>query len=264
MLNLAFAERRARRLERRLSLTRHELSIPDLDPAHDGLRIAHLTDIHVGLLTPRSQVLRAVELTHAARPHLTVLTGDFLSYGRAFVNRMGMLLSGLPGEVTCVLGNHDHWTTPEGVTDALVRQGYAVLRNAHRTVLHGGRPLHIVGIDDAITGHHDVARAFAGVPEGGTVLALSHAPSLADAAIARGARLVLAGHTHGGHINIPRITERIARRLGNRYLGGLYHVAPPGAREGLLFVSRGIGSSTVPRANAPAEVALLTLRRAAP
>ena len=72
---------------------------------------------------------------------------------------------------------------------------------------------------------------------------------------------MLAGHTHGGHINIPRLTAHIARRMGNRYLAGLYHIGTP-VRSGLLFVSRGVGSSSLPRANAPAEVALITLRRA--
>jgi predicted MPP superfamily phosphohydrolase len=244
---------------RGLKLHRYELRIPGLNPAHDGLRIAHLTDIHVGLLTPRARVRRAVELAHQAAPHLTMLTGDFVCYGPRFVEPMGELLAGLTGEVTCVLGNHDYWTDPKGVTRALERQGYSVLLNQHRTVRVGGVDLSIVGIDDAITRHHDVDRAFARVPAFGTVLALSHAPNLADAAVKRGAQLTLAGHTHGGHVRIPRVTERIAGRLGSRYLAGFYRV---GARApGWLYVNCGVGSSSIPlRAGAPAEVAVITLR----
>jgi len=251
----------ARRIRagRGLRLRRYDVRVPGLDPAHDGVRIAHLTDIHVGVLTPRARVERAVELVREAQPHLVAMTGDFVCYAPRFVEPMGQLLGGLGGEVLCVLGNHDYWVSPGGVTRALERQGYSVLRNQHRELRIAGAALRVVGIDDAITGHHDVARSFAGLPptSGVTTLALTHAPNLADAAVARGAQLVLAGHTHGGQVMIPRVTERIIRRMGNRYLAGFYRVGP-----GLLYVNCGIGSSALPlRAGAPAEVAILTLRR---
>src|SRR5690242_2572125 len=85
-----------------LRLRRYEVRIPHLDPAHEGLRIAHLTDIHVGMLTPQARIRRAVQLAREARPDLTVLTGDFVCYSTKFVEPMGELLSGLPGEVSCV------------------------------------------------------------------------------------------------------------------------------------------------------------------
>jgi predicted MPP superfamily phosphohydrolase len=242
--------------------------IPDLYPAHIGVRIAHLTDIHVGLLTPFSRIHRAVALAREAAPDLTVVTGDFLCYSPKFVEPMGELLADLPGEVTCVLGNHDYWTDAEGARRVLSRRGYAVLRNQHRVVRVGGAPLQIVGVDDAVTGHADVHRAFAHAHEKHTTIALTHVPNLADGAIAHGGQLVFAGHTHGGHVNIPRVTARIAERFGNRYLAGFYAIDRAsarrhGRRSGLLYVSCGIGSSSIPiRAGAPAEVAILTLRRA--
>ena len=83
-------------------------------------------------------------------------------------------------------------------------------------------------------------------------------PSLADRAAEHGHGLILAGHTHGGHVNIPKVTAGIAARLGNHYLAGFFRVG-----SSLLYVNRGIGSSSVPiRAGAPAEVALFTLRAA--
>src|SRR5262249_35609910 len=153
--------------------------------------------------------------------------------------------------------NHDHWTSPGRVERSLERRGYHVLRNRHHELRLGGAPLTIVGIDDAITGNHDLSRAFRGVRPGGSVIALSHAPNRAEGAAARGAALVLAGHTHGGHVRIGRLTERIFARMGARYLAGFYPIAAAG-RAGLLYVSCGIGSSSVPvRAGAPAEVAIL-------
>ena len=70
-------------------------------------------------------------------------------------------------------------------------------------------------------------------------LVLTHAPNMADRAAEHGQGLILAGHTHGGHVNIPKVTAGIARRLGNRYLAGFYRVG-----NSLLYVNCGIGSSS--------------------
>jgi predicted MPP superfamily phosphohydrolase len=239
-------------------LLQHDVTIPGLDPAHDGVRIAHLTDLHVGMLTPSSKILRAIAKAEAARPHLIVMTGDFVCYSPKFVGKLGELTRGIKTPVYAVLGNHDYWTDGQGVRHALERNGYAVLRNGHSEIMVNHSPLTIVGIDDAITGHHDVKRAFRGVRKVGSGVVLTHAPNLADRAAAEGPGLIVAGHTHGGHVNIPKVTAAIARRLNNRYLAGWYNVG--GSK---LYVNCGIGSSSVPiRAGAPSEVAVFTLRAA--
>ena len=87
---------------------------------------------------------------------------------------------------------------------------------------------------------------------------LSHVPSQIEPIAEHGAGLVLSGHTHGGHVQIPGITERLFRKLGHPYIKGFYRVD-----DTLLYVNCGVGSSSVPiRAGAPAEIALLTLRAA--
>jgi hypothetical protein len=237
-------------------LHRHEVLVPGLDPAHDGIKIAHLTDLHVGMLTPDARILRAVSRAVAEKPDLIVLTGDFVCYSPKFVGRLAELLRGIDAPVYAVLGNHDYWTDGEGVRMALERNGYAVLRNGHSEITLKHAPFTVVGIDDAITGHADVKRAFSGVRKTGSRLVLTHAPNLADRAAERGSSLIVAGHTHGGHVRIPRVTDPIVRRLGSRYVAGFYELG-----ESMLYVNCGIGSSSVPiRAGAPSEVALLTLR----
>src|SRR5260370_397015 len=117
-------------------------------------------------------------------------------------------------------------------------------------------PLAVVGIDDASTGHSDHRRAFRGARRRGSRLVLTHVPNVADRAAEYGPSLIFAGHTHGGHVRIPGLTARIARRFGNNYLAGFYRVG-----DSLLYVNCGIGSSSVPiRAGAPSEVSLFTLR----
>jgi predicted MPP superfamily phosphohydrolase len=208
------------------------------------------------MLTPHKKILAGLAAAEAARPDLVLMTGDFVCYSPKFVGRLGELTRGLSAPVYTVLGNHDYWTDGEGVRRTLERNGYAVLRNGHSELTVRGAPLTVVGIDDAITGHADPHRAFTGVRRHGSRIVLTHVPSLADRASTYGEGLILAGHTHGGHVHIPRVTARIAARFGNNYLKGFFRVG-----RSLLYVNCGIGSSSVPiRAGSPSEIALLTLR----
>ncbi len=234
----------------------HDVHVAGLDPAHDGLRIGHLTDLHVGMLTPFAKIRRAIELVDHERPDLLVLTGDYLCYSPKFTAVLRDLLAHIHTPIYAVLGNHDHWTDPQGVRKAFEHHGHVVLRNGSSEMQLRRSPFTIVGIDDAITGNHDVKRAFSGVRKVGSRLVLTHAPNLADRASGYGPSLILAGHTHGGHVHIPRVTASIARRLGSNYLKGFYRVG-----ESLLYVNCGVGSSSIPiRAGAPSEASILTLR----
>src|SRR6185503_9958885 len=69
-------------------LCEYEVVVPGLDPAHDGLRVAHLTDLHVGMLTPDRKILRAIEHAEEAKPDLVLLTGDFVCYSPRFVGKL--------------------------------------------------------------------------------------------------------------------------------------------------------------------------------
>src|SRR5262249_4799102 len=159
----------------------------------------------------------------------------FVCYSPRFVGKLQEIVRGIRAPVVNVLGNHDYWTDGEGVRLALERNGHAVLRNQNTTLTLRHTPFSIVGIDDAITRHADVNKAFAGMRPQGSRLVLTHAPNIADRAALFGRGLILAGHTHGGHVNIPKITAGIAARLGNRYLAGFY-----GVGGSLLYVNRGI------------------------
>lgn len=237
-------------------LNRYVVPVSGLDPAHNGLKIAHLTDLHVGILTPHRFIRAAVEMARAEKPDLVVMTGDYVCYSPRFVGRFGEVVSGLDVPTICVMGNHDYWTDGHGVIDALTKQHYAVLRNQHTRLNLRGSPFTVVGIDDAVTGQADVARAFRGVHAGESRLVLTHVPSLADRIAEKGPAMVVSGHTHGGHVQIPKLTDRFFRSLGTPYVKGFYRVD-----DALLYVNCGIGSSSIPiRAGAPSEVAIFTLK----
>jgi len=244
----------------------HEVRIRGLDPRHEGVRIAQLSDVHVGNHTPESHVRAAVEAANSASPDLIVMTGDYVGHRRDEAPMAGHQLAGLrASRVLAVLGNHDHFTWAAGVTAAFERNGYEVLKNRTTIADVRGAPLAVVGIDDPVTRHDDFDAAFAGAPAGVTKIVLCHTPTRAPKLAKRGADLVLSGHTHGGQIYIEGITDRIMKRVGLfEFRRGLYDVGERDERT-TLYVTPGVGFVGVTRRageGTQAEVAVLTLRAA--
>ena len=238
------------------------MRVRGLRPEHEGVRIAQLSDIHVGDLTPASHVRAAIRAANDAKPDITVLTGDYVCWRRSEVELVAPQLGGLTSpRVLAVLGNHDYFTWGAGVANALGSCGYEVLRNQTTIADVRGAPLALVGVDDPVTRHDDLDASFAGVPEDITRVVLCHAPDRGPAIARRGADLVLSGHTHGGQIYIKGITDRLMKKVGLHFRRGMFSL---GDRT-TLYVTPGIGFSAVQRRigeGTAAEVAVLTLRSA--
>ena len=239
----------------RLELTTTELAISGLDRAHDGIRIAFLTDIHHSALVPADDVDRAVRLALSAAADLVVLGGDYVTFGdKRFVEPMAQLLRPLdaPYGVFAVIGNHDE---ERSVAAALGRNGVAVLLDAWTRVVIRNSPLDIGGIRFWTRRADDIARALRGV--GPTVLLAAHDPRRLREAAALNVGGVLSGHTHGGQVVLPGIGALAARKFP----------VPSGLTQRdntAMFVSRGIGTVYAPvRIGCPPEVSIVTLRRKA-
>lgn len=237
-------------------------AIPGLDPAHDGLRVAQLSDLHFGPRTPLSLIRAALDEANRFQPDLVVLTGDFLTRRREDVRALREHIGGLAAPTVAVLGNHDVWVDPAGAAAALRGHGYEVLENAWTTVRLRGAPLRLVGIGDHLTRRDDVQASLRGLPaSGSTPLVLAHGPRTADklAALGRTA-LCLSGHTHGGQVNLPVVTRLLLASMREPYARGLYRLGPV-----QLYVNRGVGMSGISvRVNSPPEVTLATLHRVEP
>ncbi|HUB09973.1 MAG TPA: metallophosphoesterase [Myxococcales bacterium] len=243
-------------LRRRRPMVR-QLDVPvvGLDPRLAGVRLAHLSDVHVSALAQPRLLWRAVERVAQSGAELVLLTGDYVCASLKALPRLTEALRAIAVPSIATLGNHDHWAGASEVAAALTAAGVRVLQNQHLTLELRGAPLHVIGLDDGTTRHADPVRAFEGVPDAGFRVALTHDPRQADRVAPRGADLILAGHTHGGQIDVPGLTRRLMRRRGFHYLGGEYRVG-----SSLLYVSRGLGASIPLRVRAPSEVAVLTLR----
>jgi uncharacterized protein len=235
---------------------RHEIVVPDLDPAHDGLRIAQLSDLHVGTLTPVERIRAAIAAANRFRPDLVVLTGDYLTRDPGGVTLMREQLAGLEAPTVGTLGNHDRWVDPKGAGRSLEWLGYGFLENQNTTISLRHAPFTVIGIDDLWTYSADPVRAMKGAP-GGSRLYLAHVPRTADLLANWGkSMLVLSGHTHGGQVNVPLLTPALRWIAREPYIDGLYEVG-----KVQLYVNRGIGNVGLGlRLNAPPEVSWLTLR----
>jgi predicted MPP superfamily phosphohydrolase len=245
-------------IARNPTIRRFEVSSSRIDPAHDGVTIAHLTDLHVKGEWSTRRIKKAVDVLNEVEPDLVALTGDYVRYSHSALPHLSDVLRGFRSPCYATLGNHDHWLDAEGVTAALHRANVCVLTNESRTLRVNGAPLHLVGIDDRYTGHADPDRAFFSVPGDGTKVVLSHIAEVADEIGERGSALVLSGHTHHGQVNVPGITKRIFANMGRRYYGGFYRT-----HGQVLYVSSGIGQSVPIRFAAPTEVAVFVLRSTA-
>jgi predicted MPP superfamily phosphohydrolase len=194
-------------------------------------------------------------MVNAMKPDLVALTGDYLCMSPRPLPSLTAALRELKVPAYAVLGNHDHWSDARKVRRALHDAGVEVLTNEHRMVkIHGGQ-LHLVGVDDSVTKHHNPKAAFHGVPEGATTVVLSHDPKSADFLHHWKPALILSGHTHGGQVFFRKLTPFISEKIGIKYLSGFFDI-----HGTVLYVNRGLGAALPVRYRAPVEVACLTLR----
>jgi predicted MPP superfamily phosphohydrolase len=212
------------------------------------IRVVHLTDIHVGRVTPMRVQHAAVELTNQERPDLVVITGDFVCHSQEYLDALEELMSRIDAPVYGVLGNHDYWSGATEVRRALRRGGVELLDNANTIVTVKGQRFQLVGLDDAYTGHANRERALKGLRRNLPTLGLSHIAEEADGLWAKGVPLVLSGHTHAGQVTLAGLHElAVGKWAGHKYVHGLYGTRQSTDRaRGSLYVGAGIGASVMP------------------
>lgn len=249
-------------------ITRLDLAFPDLPEGLEGLRLAHLSDLHAGPLVGAQVLRRWRELTERERPDLLLFTGDLVDSRPEELASLLEAFRGVPAPhgAFAVLGNHDYFDDPRPIWRDLEAAGIRCLENESALVLRGGAILAVMGLQDPMARNGRFRRMVFGpgprpmdaarnLPGDAFRICLNHRPSEWERALEARARLTLSGHTHGGQINpIPGLSS--AHLIGPR-TQGLF-------REGddLLYVSRGLGVVGLPlRIAAPPEIPILTLRR---
>ncbi len=245
-----------------IEIVEKELILPRLPSEFAGFTIAHLSDLHLGYLTPNSLVEETVRLVNSLQPSTIVITGDFFTHMvQTDVDQAVALLSPLRARlgVYGVLGNHDWWENGPLIQDLFHRTGGTLLTNSLIAWEQNGQRLYMAGVDDVWVGRQDLHRALRPAPVRAPIILLAHEPDFADQVAADGrVMLQLSGHSHGGQVCFPW-TKGIPLHLppwGRRYPSGLYQL-----NNLTLYTNRGIGMVSMPlRFWCRPEITLFTLR----
>jgi len=252
--------------ERLPLITRRTLLFPDLPPGLNGIRIAHLSDVHAGIHMSEEKMRAIVAQTNALGADLIVQTGDMIDISQSFIPDYVRAFRDLhaPLGVVTVLGNHDRYTGQDAVIKGVRDAGQVFVRNGAHVIERGGAALALVGIDDPRNWRaddpqdDDLEAALRLTPPSKDAfrILLAHRPGAFDGAAPRAIPLTLAGHIHGGQFYLP-VVGWSPGRLITKYVMGHF---TQGTSQ--LYVSRGIGVVGVPlRVFVPPEIALFELRR---
>lgn len=252
------------------------LAVPDLPPAWSGLSILHLSDVHAGVFPSNERSLeKVVRWAVPLAPDLVFLTGDVLGDPDRSAACLKMLTQLRPTlGVFAVTGNHEYGigkgplAAPRDTNTLWEQAGVTLLRDrcialpprdGSRIVICGADyPSGGFGLlDDAVAQATPCAPADLGVGarttptfvatsgaggERSFAVLLIHEPPAPGSPLARLFPLAFAGHTHGGQLRLPgRSGLKPLNGEESEYLAGVYAWG-----EGLIVVSRGIGTSFVP------------------
>lgn len=245
-----------------LAVRHYDIPVAGLPAQLAGLRIAQLSDVHLGMFYSLADLRELLTRAVAARPDLLAITGDLFDDNKINLEAVHILAEytdQFPLGIWFCPGNHEHFRNWGETQKALRETDVHVLVNQAEPVA-GLAPLWLVGVDYPMNRPRfaqDKAaftdQAFAAVPEDAVVLFLAHHPEFIDDGAARGAALTLTGHTHGsqfGFLGIPvfpvfKYTRGIVR------IGGHYG-----------YVHSGNGSWFPCRIGCPPELAVFTLQQA--
>ncbi|NER28334.1 MAG: metallophosphoesterase [Symploca sp. SIO1C4] len=243
-----------------IDISRVELTLPHLAPEFQGLRIAQISDIHIDD-NPMTQerLEKIVQLINQQKPDLVAITGDFVSWKpELFAHKLAIALGKLkPKEATvAVLGNHDHWTNPTIIQQAIAQAGIIELSNVVYTLQRGSAQFNIAGVDDLWAGKNRLDLVLEQLPQEGAAILLVHEPDFADTSSATGRfDLQLSGHSHGGQVKFPLIKPPVLPPYGKKYPVGRYQVG-----EMIQYTNRGLGMvKPKVRFNSRPEITVFTL-----
>ncbi|MBQ7567680.1 metallophosphoesterase [bacterium] len=244
-----------------IELTVHEVSIPNLPPELEGLRVAFISDTHCGAWARRYHYDRAWHLLVPTEPDILLIGGDIVvNHARPnwSCDLRGLRDWNPPLGKFAVLGGHDRIFGPQRVQASLQALGITLLDNQSISFTRQGCTWWLTGLADNsdLPIETDATKALAGVPDGDTAIALVHSPDFVLAPEAARFSLVLSGHTHAGQVRLPWLGAILCvTELPRQHDHGL------SLYKGIrLFVSRGLGCTVRLRLCCRPEVSLITLR----
>ena len=241
-----------------------EVTVPiaNLPESLVGLKIAQISDLHVGSTIRKSYVEEMVRRVNATQPDLIVVTGDLADGKVASIAKHMQPLADFksPNGVFYVTGNHEYYWGAEALLSQTKTLGFQALLNENKILkIKGGKVL-VAGVTDPAGGSFirshepDAARAALSSEEVDFRLLLAHRPDACVEAESLGFDLQLSGHTHAGQF----FPFNVFMPLAHKYYRGLN-------QHGKLWVYVNSGTGYWGPANRFAigsEITLIQLARA--
>jgi predicted MPP superfamily phosphohydrolase len=231
-----------------VDIHRRPMPLRGLDPSLTGFKLVQLSDLHYSPVVWRRYLIQFVRWVNDLKPDLVVVTGDLITGGYRYAERVATILAQVRAThgVVCTLGNHDYSiygksSRAEGrrradfLAKSLEGRGLVCLRNQVLRLGPKVGGLTLVGLDDEWTGHLDAELAWRGVDPAEPIVCLNHNPVNARELLAYPWQWMLSGHTHGRQLATSRFGRAFNAKRFRHYTHGYYAVA---GRH--LYVNRGL------------------------
>ncbi len=216
-----------------------EIPFANLPDGLNGLRILHITDLHLAAGLPVHFVQKLVDKTNKLQADMVVFTGDILDDHAIRHLPEFEILKTVQSKLGTfyVAGNHEYYWNIETALAAFRSIGFHVLVNSTETLQVNGATLQVSGVADPAARQFgkepaDLNKLVAQQKSEAFKIFLAHQPAIADKACDKGFDLQLSGHTHGGQF----FPWNFLIVFFQRYPKGLYRL-----KNMRLYVNQGTG-----------------------
>lgn len=236
-----------------------DLKFPNLPKDLQGLKLLQLSDIHIGSFFSQRDLARVVDQSNSLRPDIAFVTGDLITTRWDPLDKCLLELQRLRAVsgVWACMGNHERYAEVQDYTEQAARRlGIIFLRHQGACLKFGDHRINVVGVDYQRRHSVYLEKAEDLISPDSFNLLLSHNPDVFPVATQKGFDLTLAGHTHGGQINVEILSQNInVADFFTPYTKGLYRL-----KDSSIYVNSGLGTIGMPvRIGAPPEITLIRL-----
>lgn len=253
----------ARLIEPVLLTVQYENIYSDLLSDKENIKIILFSDAHISEFFDVDNLQKTVNKINNENAHIVVFTGDLLEQFNQYENKDNIheiweVLSEInaPLGKYAVYGNHDYGGGAERVYKQIMENSdFKLLLNERIRI--DEHNINIIGMDDSIFGNFNKEVIISYLDEDYYNIILSHEPDVAEYFFDYNVDLFLAGHSHGGQINLPFINY--TPPLAQKYKRGMYSI--DNFRQSKVYVNVGLGTSQIPmRFMAAPELTVFTLK----
>ena len=236
---------------------------PDLN----GMQIAFISDLNYNNFMDKDRFDLALAKLEAANPDVVIFVGDLFDEEN-ISNISDQVIEDLTKQLDsidakygkfAVLGENDYFSEDVTalVSKILYNSNFEIIQNQLLKITKDtNNYFQLVGIDSVLSGRDDIQKAYEHVNSENLVLTVVHTPDTIEELPLKTTDLVVAGHSHGGQIQIPLLGQVYNKKLSEKYYSGFYSV-----NNTKLFVTNGLGTTIEDvRIFAPAEILIYTLK----